>query len=179
MSHTTTLILGNAVALVGSILMICIGFIRGKKKILAAQSVMFAIMALGNLILGGFTGVLTNAISIFRNLWNFKLRYTWPVKVFFILIQAIIALRVNNLGLIGWLPVIAAGAFTWFLDVKSDLELKILIATTQIPWLIYDIYILNISASIFDIMAIITNTISIVTILREQKGTTHGNGIPK
>lgn len=168
-TQLTILLVGNTIALVGSLLMVGIGFIRNKNKIVLAQSVMFGIMALANLVLGGFTGVLTNLVSALRNLWSYKFKYTLPVKLVVIAVQIALTLRINNLGLIGWLPILSACAFTWFLDTKSDVGFKILIISTQIPWLIYDFYVMNYSSATFDVLATITNTIGLVTILRSRK----------
>lgn len=167
--NTTQIIIGNIVAFTGALIMISIGFIKGKSRILIVQCVQFFVMGLGNLILGGFTGFLTNMVSMLRNLYTFKFKYTIPVKLIFIAAQVILAVRVNNLGLIGWLPIIAASAFTWFLDVKSGLGIKILIVTTQVPWLIYDLYIKSYTGSVFDVLSIITNTVGIVMILKGTK----------
>lgn len=166
MDKTQLIIIGNIIAFIGALFMVFLGFIKDKKKVLILQCVQFLIMGLGNLVLGGLTGLLTNLVSMCRNLWSFKFKYTWPIKIVFILVQAVLALYVNNLGLIGWLPVIAASAFTWFLDIKSDHGLKILIITTQIPWLIYDLFILNFSAATFDILSMVTNTYSLIMILK-------------
>jgi len=165
---TTQIVIGNIVAFSGALIMISIGFIKGKSRILIVQCVQFLVMGIGNLILGGFTGFLTNIVSMLRNLYSFKFKYNWPVKLVFIAAQVALAVRVNNLGLIGWLPIIAASAFTWFLDVKSDLGIKILIVTTQVPWLIYDLYIKSYTGSVFDILSIITNTVGIIMILKSK-----------
>lgn len=169
MERTQIIILGNIVSFAGALVMVSIGFIKGKKRMLVAQCIQFLVMGMGNLILGGFTGFLSNIVSMLRNLWSFKFKYTWPVKVIVIAIQLILSVKINTLGIIGWLPVIAACAFTWFLDVKSDFGLKLLIVTTQIPWLIYDIYILNISGSVFDILTMITTTTGLIMIYRDNK----------
>ena len=113
-----TILLGNAVTFIGALLMVGIGFIKTKKNILRVQCIQFAIMGIGNLILGGVTGFISNAVSILRNLICFKRELTLPLKLLFIAIQIIITGSVNRMGFIGWLPVFAACLFTWFLDTK-------------------------------------------------------------
>ena len=110
---------------------------------------------------------MTNIVSMLRNLWTFKFKYNLAVKLVVITVQVALSLKINNMGIIGWLPVLSACTFTWFLDVKSDIGLKILICTTQIPWLIYDLYIFNYTGTVFDILSLISNSIGIM-ILRKN-----------
>ena len=62
-------------------------------------------------------------------------------------------------GFIGWLPLIAAGLFTWFLDTKSEARLKIVILITTLMWLIYDLHYRNYVAATFDVMTFASNLI--------------------
>ena len=126
-----TILLGNLISLAGAVLMVVIGFIKRKEKVLAVQCVQFSLMGAGNLVLGGVTGALSNLLSLVRNLICYKTGITLPLKLIFIAAQAGLSLWVNTQGLIGLLPVIAACIFTWFLDVKSDLGMKILLIGTQ------------------------------------------------
>ena len=126
-----TILLGNLISLAGAVLMVVIGFIKRKEKVLAVQCVQFSLMGVGNLVLGGVTGALSN--------------------------------------LIGLLPVIAACIFTWFLDVKSDLDMKILLIGTQCLWLVYDFTIMNYVSFAFDIMCLCSNGVGIYRIRRSAK----------
>ena len=50
------IIIGNALSLIGAILMACIGLLKKRKQILTVQCVQFGIMGMANLVLGGITG---------------------------------------------------------------------------------------------------------------------------
>lgn len=163
------IIIANIIALIGSLLMIGIGLIKRKKHILLAQSLMFVIMGTANLLLGGVTGFVTNILSAVRNIITFKWKLTLPLKLVFILIQIVIALCVNRIGLLGWLPVISASIFTWFLDTESEITLKIVIIGTQVLWVVYDFCMMNYSAFTFDILTIVSNLIGIYRIQKGKK----------
>lgn len=156
--------IGNAISLVGACIMVATGFIKKKEHVLAAQCAQFGIMGIGNLVLGGITGLISNLVSILRNLICLKFKFTIPLKLIFIAIQIGLSAYFNNLGFIGWLPVIAACLFTWFLDVKSDLGLKFVIIAAEILWIIYDITLLNFTSMTFDILTIISSIIGIIRI---------------
>ena len=163
-----TIFLGNAIAFIGAILMVAIGFIKTKRNILIAQSAQFAIMGIGNLILGGVTGFLANMASIVRNIVCLRTTLTVPLKLLFIGIQLALGLPFNNLGAIGLLPILAACCFTWFLDTESEIFLKSIIILMQLMWCIYDFTIHNYVALSMDIFTILSNAAGIM-MTKKQK----------
>ena len=164
-----TILLGNLISLAGAVLMVVIGFIKRKEKVLAVQCVQVSLRGAGTRGLGGVPGALSNLVSLVRNLVCYKTGITVPLKLIFIAAQAGLSLWVNTQGLIGLLPVIAACIFTWFLDVKSDLGMKILLIGTQCLWLVYDFTIMNYVSFAFDIMCLCSNGVGIYRIRRSAK----------
>lgn len=153
------LLIGNAVSMVGCLIMVGIGFLKRKQHILLAQSVQCLFMGAGNLILGGVSGFICNVVTIARNLVFAKWDVTLPLKLFFIALQVVLSLGSLGDGLICWLPILAAAVFTWFLDTKSEAKLKVVILFTQVMWLIYDIHYRNYVATTFDVMTMCSNLI--------------------
>ena len=163
------ILLGNGIALLGAVLMAAIGLIRQRKHILTAQCIQFGIMGIANLILGGISGFVSALVSIIRNLICLKWELTTPIKIGVIAIQSALALSINQDGIIGTLPGLSACIFTWFLDTKDEIKLKVVIIIAQVCWLIYDLFILNYVSFAFDIITILANLIGIVTITRQRK----------
>lgn len=159
-----TILIGNIITFIGALVMVGIGFIKKRDNIIIAQCMQFSIMGIGNLILGGMTGFITNIVSIVRNLFCLKWPFTAPVKIVFILVQLAISLCFNKMGLIGLLPIISTSIFTWFLDTRNEVLLKTIIIITVAMWVIYDFSLMNISSGIFDIFTMISNVIGIVII---------------
>ena len=102
------LLIGNAVSMVGCLIMVGIGFLKRKQHILLAQSVQCLFMGAGNLILGGVSGFICNVVTIARNLVFAKWDVTLPLKLFFIALQVVLSLGSLGDGLICWLPILAA-----------------------------------------------------------------------
>jgi hypothetical protein len=71
--------------------------------------------------------------------------------------------RVSQFGgtFICWLPILAGAIFTWYLDTKSEVVLKLVIIGTLVLWLIYDLYYYNYVSSAFDTATIISNSIGL------------------
>ena len=126
-------------------------------------------MGAGNLILGGVSGFISNVVTIFRNLVFLKLKNTVFLKVFFILLQLVLSWSSLTAGFISWLPLIAAALFTWCMDTKSAVKLKIVILCTQVMWLAYDLYFRNYVASAFDVMTMVSNVIGLYMVCKKNK----------
>ena len=161
------LLIGNAVSMVGCLIMVGIGFLKRKQDILLAQSVQCLFMGAGNLILGGVSGFICNVVTIARNLVFAKWDVTLPLKLFFIALQVVLSLGSLGDGLICWLPILAAAVFTWFLDTKSEARLKVVILFTQIMWLIYDIHYRNYVATTFEVLTMCSNLIGFFMVRRK------------
>ncbi len=163
------ILIGNIITFIGALMMIGVGFIKSKKNIIIAQCGQFAVMGIGNLVLGGVTGFITNMVSIVRNLFCLKWPFTTQVKIVFIVIQIAISASVNKSGLIGWLPIAATCIFTWFLDTENEILLKWVIIFTVAMWIVYDLSLLNFSSAFFDVMTMISNAIGIIMIKKKAK----------
>lgn len=170
-----TLVLGNIVALAGSVIMVLTGLIKGKRGILAAQCVMFVLLAAANLILGGVSGAVVDGISIIRNVLCFLVPFTALWKVGFIAIFFGMALISPVLGLTerltlpDLLPAIGSSVFTWCMGSDDGVRLKCAIIVGQAMWSCYDLTIRNYTALAFDVMTIISNIIGILMLRRQGK----------
>ena len=163
------ILLGNGIALVGAVLMAAIGLIRRRRRILLAQCVQFGVMGAANLLLGGVSGFVSALVSIARNLICLKWELTVPIKLGVILVQAVLAFRVGYSGPIGLLPGIAACLFTWFLDIKDEVKLKVVLIAAQLCWVVYDLSIRNYVSFAFDIVTVLSNLAGIAAIVRARR----------
>ena len=162
------LLLGNIAAFVGCILMVAIGLIKKKEHILAAQCFQFAFMGLGNLALGATAGVISNLVSILRNLVFAKVQSTTALKLLFIAVQAWLTVMIGGTALIEWLPVIAVVVYTWCLDIKSVVAFKLVILGTQVLWTVYDLHYRNYVAFTFDLLTMVSTVIGIIRIKKAK-----------
>lgn len=161
-------VIGNILAFLGSIIMIAIGLIKEKRHILSAQCVQFGLMGAGNLVLGGYAGVVANAVSIARNLLCLFLPFTLPWKIAFIVIQGVCTFVFAAEGLLGWLPFIAACALTLSLSTKDERVLKCVLIFGQICWVVYDLSIRNYTGFVFDLLTVISNVVGIWMLTRSK-----------
>ena len=128
------------------------------------------LFVLSNIVLGGITGAIINALSCIRNILCYKNKLDLKAKIILILLSTILSLIFNNLGLIGLLPVISTVVYILLMNTKDVIKFKWLSIFTMLMWLVYDLFIKSYTSAIFDFMNIMANIISIMQIsLRNNK----------
>jgi hypothetical protein len=158
------IIIGNIVALIGSILLVYSGLIKPKKKILYVQTIQIGVLVISNLILGGITGAIINTLSCIRNILCYKNKLGKKEKVIITILAIIFSVAFGNFTLIDMLPLISMVAYLWLMNVKDVVKFKILIIFNTVFWLIYDIYIKSYTSAVFDFLCIVANIVSIIQI---------------
>lgn len=164
-----TVLLGNIVALIGAALMVSTGFLKMKKQILIAQCFQYGVLSASNAILGAFTGITANVIGIARNLFCMKREFTVPWKLAFIAAQLALLFAFNSDGWLGLLPAAATCVYTWFLDLKDERKLKLVIILTVLCWAVYDFLFRNYVTFAFDLGTVVSNTVGIITLRKAEK----------
>lgn len=163
------IIIGNIIALIASIIMVYSGFLKQKKTILYAQTIQIGLSVLSNIVLGGITGAIINALSCVRNILCYKNKLDLKSKIILIFLATTLSLMFNNLGVIGLLPVINTITYILLMNTKDIIKFKWLIIFTMLMWLIYDLFIKSYTSAIFDFMNIVANIISIIQIRLQNK----------
>lgn len=161
-------LIGNIVALMASILMAYIGLIKEKERVLYVQTIQMGLLVMSNLILSGITGAIMNFLGCIRNILCYKNKLKVKEKIILTFFAIMISILFNNMGILGILPIMATILYTFFMSTTNVVLLKILIISTTLLWLIYDIGICSYTSAIFDCISIITNAIGIFKIKIEK-----------
>lgn len=172
----SNVIIGNVVALIGSVLMVYSGFIKEKKKILYVQTLQIGLFVISNFVLGGITGGIINILCCIRNILSYKDKLGLKEKIIITILSVALTVPFNNLGIIGLLPMVSTVLYIWLINVKDIVKFKMLIAFTNFTWLVYDICILSYTSAIFDFMSMVANIITIFQINYSKK---HNKGTNK
>lgn len=165
----TNIIIANVVALIASLLMVYTGIIKRKDRIVLVQTIQIGLSVLSNIILGGITGAIINAISCIRNILCYKDKLGKIAKMLIIIASIVPSLMFNNLGFIGILPIVSAVVYTLFMDTKDIIKFKYLTIFIMFLWGTYDLYIKSYSSAVFDFMTILANIYSVSKILFEKR----------
>ena len=158
------IVIGNIIALIASILMVLAGLQKKKKKILFIQIIQIGLSIISNIVLGGYTGAIINALSCVRDILCYKDKMGTKEKIIIIILAIGLSLAFNNLGWIGLLPLVATITYISFMDTKNVVKFKMLIIFSMIMWLAYDLYIKSYTSAVFDFLSIVANIIAILQI---------------
>ena len=137
---------------------------KTKEKILYFQTVQIGMSVISNIILGGITGAIINALSMIRNILCYKDKLELKEKIVITILSVVLTFKFNNLGYIGLLPLISTVSYIWLMNVKNVKKFKLLIAFTMFVWFIYDVVIKSYTSAIFDFMNIVANIVTLFKI---------------
>ena len=161
------LLIGNTIALLASLLMVYSGMVKNKKKILNIQNVQMGLLVISDAILGGITGAIINVLGVIRNTLCYYNKFGLKEKIIICVLSAILTIAFNNMGIIGFIPMVAIVVYTWLIGIKNIVSFKILIIFTMVLWGIYDFSIKSYTACAFDMFTILTNVIAIRNIRKK------------
>ena len=167
----TTLVIGNILCFIAATIMTLMGMIKDRIKFIEAQSLMNIVYIAGYAFLRGTSGIIVNIVTLTRNIICLKWKMTMPIKLIFIFGQIALGIIFGNSGIIAWLPVIACSLFTLYMDCEDPVKLRTIIIATQLMFMLYDWSVRAYTGFAFDILATITNTISLVSFVKESRGT--------
>ena len=163
------IVIGNILALIASILFMYAGILKNKGKILITQSIQKALSATSNIILKGYSGAIMHTLSIINYMLCYFGKLTIPIKIIMTITITTLTIIFNNLGIIGYLPLVSSITYLWLMDIKDIIKFKYLLLFTIVLWAIYDLTIKSYTSLAFGIVAIFTNVISIIQIRKKQK----------
>ena len=112
-------LIANIIALIGSIFMVVASYSKINKRSVIYQSIQIFAFIISNIILGGITGIIINSLSLLRNLLTSIGKLNNIFKYGILLLIVILTIIFNNLGFIGYLPLIGTVIFTIFIDSKD------------------------------------------------------------
>ena len=160
-------LIANVISFMGSCLMVVCGYLKDRKKTFMVQNGQMTLFVIANVMLKGYAGIITNAVSILRNVFCMIDKYTIWVKVF--IDACLIGLNVyfNNRGLIGWLPVVSGVFYSSLMDIKDERKFKIVIGLSAFPWIVYDICIMNYSSAVFDVITVVSCAIGYIRVKKD------------
>ena len=158
----TIYLLAQVFSAIGALCVAISSFAKSKNKMLVWQITDYIFTAIANLLLGGYTGALTISISIIRNSLMVKKKMTKTILTILIVIQIIVGTYLNQLGLIGYLPIISSVSYSLAIAITRNLQWLRWVIENMLLWLIYDLTIKAYPAAITDVTITLTTLIAII-----------------
>ena len=163
------IVIANILGLLSALILIYAGSIKEKNKVLKYQTIHSVFGASCDLILGGIPSVITGILGIIRNILVTKKKFTKLIMFILIILSSVTIIYFNNLGIIGYIPLLNFIFYTIFINTKDNIIFKYIFIISMITWLIYDFLIKAYSSSIFDLFTIITATLTLLNMKKSRK----------
>ena len=156
------ILIGNIIMFVASMIMVSLGILRDKKKIILLQTIQIFMMAIGSIFLCSIPGAIINLFACGRNMLAYYDKLNRNNKIILIILSVGCSLLFNNIGVWGLFPVISSVLYISLIDTKDVSKYKLLEVTSTSLWLAHDIHILAYTCVVFDILTILSNAITYV-----------------
>ncbi|MBO7556541.1 MAG: YgjV family protein [Alphaproteobacteria bacterium] len=138
----TYLIVGNIFSLLSAICIAVSAVKKSKTDFMYWQigDTLFGIVA--NIALSAYAALVIAIACLIRNILSYKDKLTKNITIFLVIISIIIGLYANNLGAIGWLPIIASASYTICIYItKNDQQMRWSLSINMLLWFVHNLYV--------------------------------------
>ena len=163
------IIAANIIDFIASMIQTVSGFVTQRRKILLWQSVQLGLQSISMILLGAFTGAVSNVLSVARNILCYYDKVNRPVKAILIAVQFLLTLIVGDGSVISWMPFIVCTIYIIFMTETDPIRFKLLVTLTFIPWIFYYLIYKSYTGSFFAAATTVTNIISLTRMIREKR----------
>ena len=161
---TIGIVIGNICSLLAMITDSISSSQKTAKGVLVVQSISQFIYGIGTLVLKGYSGAVQNAVSILRNFVAIKQIESKVLEWVLVLMGVVLGIYFNNLGLIGYLPVVANLQYTLAIFKFKDNEraIKISFAICIGLFALFNVAILNFVGACSNFVVMVATVIMLI-----------------
>ena len=143
-------------------------------QILAIQILSQVFYGVGTIILKGYSSTVQNAVAILRNLAAIKRIKSRTVEWILILLGVGLGIVFNNLGWVGWLPIVANLEYSVavFRFKNNPRGLKVALIINMLMYFSFSIIIMNYVAAVANIVVAV---VTVIALIRDGKPKTEGD----
>ena len=161
-------VIANIVQLLSAAIEFISNTIKRRKTTIKLQIVSRVLDSTTDILLQGYSGLIVDAADAIRNTLNYRDQLT-PRRQFLLVIATITLIPfVNNLGIIGLLPLLATVFFTCTARTRDPYKFKLINALNFLPWVVYDFTIQAYVSMAGDILSIVLCVIAAIRIKRRE-----------
>ena len=161
-------VIANVVQLLSAAVEFISNTIKRRKTTIKLQIVSRVLDSTTDILLQGYSGLVVDAADAIRNTLNYRDQLT-PRRQFLLVIATITLIPfVNNLGIIGLLPLLATVFFTCTARTRDPYKFKLINALNFLPWVVYDFTIQAYVSMAGDILSIVLCVIAAIRINRRE-----------
>ena len=163
--------IANVIDFIAAFIQVGSGAIKQKVKILVVQIIQLLMQAVSMLLLGGVTGAVSNILSCYRNYLCYKEKLNGFWKAILIAASVVMTILLNEQGILGIIPAAVCTIYIIFMDIKDPVKFKLLVTLSFVPWMFYHFAIKSYVGAIFDAATVLTNGITLYSMIKKQRST--------
>ena len=165
-----TLILGNLISLGASVCLAASCCAKNKKSAYRLQAAESAVLCGSYLVFSAWAGLVTQVLSVLRNLLVIRGKFSVKWMVFFTALAVVLGVAVNDRGLIGLLPVAATVQLTLCNHFCRTLkQVKVSFLVTAFQWLTFSFCIGDYVNAATQVVVMTLCVISLVRLTRKER----------
>ena len=162
--------LGNLISLFAGIFVIFSLWVNDDKKVYKYQILNTFILIFASFFFNSYVGVVVMTIVTIRLYMVYKDKFTLNWAIFFLIISAIIGFAVNNLGIVGLIPVIATLQITICNYICKDIKwIKLSFIINESFYAIYFWCVFDFTSVIIQFVTVSVGCISYIKLVRERE----------
>ena len=109
--------------------------------------------SVANIALGAYAALVISIICLVRNILSYQNQLTRKITVVLLILSIGIGLYVNNLAIIGLLPIIASASYTICIYItKNEHQMRWALMINMILWFIHNLYVQAYPSAIANIL---------------------------
>ncbi len=165
------IIIGNLCSLCAMITDSISGTRKTRSQILGIQIISRLFYVVGTIVLKGYSATVQNSVAILRNIAAIKGIKSKTLEWVLIMLGVVLGIIFNNLGLFGWIPIIANFEYS-FVMLKVKGNEKVLKISFIISFFMFSIFLFGIKnyiGGVSNLVVVITTTASLIKEIKEEK----------
>jgi hypothetical protein len=163
------IIVGNLISLFAGIFVILNLWTNDDKKAYKYQILNAFILIFASFFFNSYVGIVVMTIVTIRLYMVYKDKFTINWAIFFLIISAVIGFAVNNLGVVGLIPVIATIQITICNYICKDIKwIKLSFIINESFYAIYFFCVFDFTSVIIQFVTVSIGCISYIKLVRER-----------
>ena len=157
------ILVGNIFSILATVCDLFAASRKNPRTMIWAQTISQGFLAFSALVLGGYSAVVQNIVSVFRNLTALGKKSSKTIEYALVLLGVALGIVFNNLGWIGYLPIVANFEYSVavFRFKNNERLLKIAFAVCIVLYAAFNLAIFNYAGAISNVIVLITTLLSL------------------
>lgn len=163
------IIVGEVFSLLAALSLAYSTFSNKKNKMILWQAINAVFYGFSNLFLGGYSAVVTNVLTLSRNVLSMKNKLNKSFTIIICLLMIIVGINVNNRELLGLLPIVASVSYTICVYLlKSAQQMRFALVINLLQWMVFDFLVKSYPMFLMDMIIIAVTLINIVRYRKKE-----------